>query len=566
MDLRNVVFAIALSFAVLFGWSVIFETPQIEEQKKLEQTQGSEKTDNKNTDAPSPNVNIEKEKVLNISRDDAIKSVKRVNFENENVKGSISLKGFLIDDILFKKYNTEVNSDEKVKYLNPSETNDGYFVETGWAASNTTNTPLPTKNSIWKVVGNNKLSVGNPVTAEWNNKSGLTFRKKIELDEKFLFKVTQEVQNNSSQRVELYPYAQITRNQDPDVVDFYILHEGFIGVFDEDLQEEGYDDIKEKKKEYSAGEGWLGITDKYWLTALVPEKNQPFKGEFTYKNGFKANYIQNKPVVIQPSGSGISESKVFIAAKEVKVIDGYAETEGINKFDLTIDWGWFYFFTKPLFFIMNYLFELTKNFGIAIVLVTAAVRLLFFPLANYSFRSMAKMKILQPELLRLKELHKEDKVKLQQEMMALYKREKVNPLSGCLPILIQIPFFFAIYKMLFISLEMRHQPFFGWIKDLSAQDPTSIFNFFGLIPWDPPSFLIIGAWPILMGATMYLQQKLNPTPPDPIQAKIFMFFPLFLTIILAPFPSGLVVYWTINNILTIAQQWVIYRSTTVKTK
>ena len=524
------------------------------------------KTDNKNTDAPSPNVNIEKERVLNISRDDAIKSVKRVNFENENVKGSISLKGFLIDDILFKKYNTEVNSDEKVKYLNPSETNDGYFVETGWAASNATNTPLPTKNSIWKVVGNNKLSVGNPVTAEWNNKSGLTFRKKIELDEKFLFKVTQEVQNNSSQRVELYPYAQITRNQDPDVVDFYILHEGFIGVFDEDLQEEGYDDIKEKKKEYSAGEGWLGITDKYWLTALVPEKNQPFKGEFTYKNGFKANYIQNKPVVIQPSGSGISESKVFIAAKEVKVIDGYAETEGINKFDLTIDWGWFYFFTKPLFFIMNYLFELTKNFGIAIVLVTAAVRLLFFPLANYSFRSMAKMKILQPELLRLKELHKEDKVKLQQEMMALYKREKVNPLSGCLPILIQIPFFFAIYKMLFISLEMRHQPFFGWIKDLSAQDPTSIFNFFGLIPWDPPSFLIIGAWPIMMGATMYLQQKLNPTPPDPIQAKIFMFFPLFLTIILAPFPSGLVVYWTINNILTIAQQWVIYRSTTVKTK
>ncbi len=566
MDLRNVVFAIALSFAVLFGWSVIFETPQIEEQKRLEQTQGSEKTDNKNTDAPSPSVNIEKEKVLNISRDDAIKSVKRVYFENENVKGSISLKGFLIDDILFKKYNTEVNSDEKVKYLNPSETNDGYFVETGWAASNITNTSLPTKNSIWKVVGNNKLSVGNPVTAEWNNKSGLTFRKRIELDEKFLFKVTQEVQNNSSQRVELYPYAQITRNQDPDVVDFYILHEGFIGVFDEDLQEEGYDDVKEKKKEYSAGEGWLGITDKYWLTALVPEKNQSFKGEFTYKNGFKANYIQNKPVVIQPSGSGISESKIFIAAKEVKVIDGYAETEGINKFDLTIDWGWFYFFTKPLFFIMNYLFELTKNFGIAIVLVTAAVRLLFFPLANYSFRSMAKMKILQPELLRLKELHKEDKVKLQQEMMALYKREKVNPLSGCLPILIQIPFFFAIYKMLFISLEMRHQPFFGWIKDLSAQDPTSIFNFFGLIPWDPPSFLIIGAWPIMMGATMYLQQKLNPTPPDPIQAKIFMFFPLFLTIILAPFPSGLVVYWTINNILTIAQQWVIYRSTTVKTK
>tara|TARA_Y100000591_G_scaffold116372_1_gene99456 strand:+ start:2775 stop:4469 length:1695 start_codon:yes stop_codon:yes gene_type:complete len=564
MDLRNVVFAIALSFAVLFGWSVIFETPQIEEQKKLEQSKSSTNTERDDSDVPS--VNVEKEKILNISRDDAIKSSKRINFENENVKGSISLKGLLIDDIIFKKYNKDVDSDEKVKYLNPSETNDGYFIETGWAASNITNTSLPTKNSLWKVVGNNKLSVGNPVTAEWNNKSGIIFRKKIELDEKFLFRVTQEVQNNSSKRVELYPYAQITRNQDPDVLDFYILHEGFIGVFDENLEEEGYDDVKDKKKEYSAGEGWLGITDKYWLTALVPEKNQSFKGEFTYKNGFKANYIQNKPVVIQPSGTGTSESKVFVAAKEVKVIDGYAETESINKFDLAIDWGWFYFFTKPLFFIMNYLFEQTKNFGIAIVLVTAAVRLLFFPLANYSFRSMAKMKILQPELLRLKELHKEDKVKLQQEMMALYKREKVNPLSGCLPILIQIPFFFAIYKMLFISLEMRHQPFFGWIKDLSAQDPTSIFNFFGLIPWDPPSFLIIGAWPIMMGATMYLQQKLNPTPPDPIQAKIFMFFPLFLTIILAPFPSGLVVYWTINNILTIAQQWVIMKRTTVKTK
>ena len=564
MDLKNVIFAIALSFAVLFGWSVIFETPQIEEQKKLEQSKSSPNSESDNSDVPS--VSVEKEKVVNISRDDAIKSSKRINFENENVKGSISLKGFLIDDILFKKYNQEVGSNDKVKYLNPSETNDGYFVETGWAASKMTDTSLPTKNSMWKVVGNNKLSVGKPVIAEWNNKSGLIFRKKIELDEKFLFRVTQEVQNNSSKRVELYPYAQITRNQDPDVLDFYILHEGFIGVFDENLQEEGYDDIKDKKKEYSAGEGWLGITDKYWLTALVPEKNQSFKGEFAYKNGFKANYIQNKPVVIQPSGTGTSESKVFVAAKEVKVIDGYAETENINKFDLAIDWGWFYFFTKPLFFIMNYLFELTKNFGIAILLVTAAVRLLFFPLANYSFRSMAKMKILQPELLRLKELHKEDKVKLQQEMMALYKREKVNPLSGCLPILIQIPFFFAIYKMLFISLEMRHQPFFGWIKDLSAQDPTSIFNFFGLIPWDPPSFLIIGAWPIMMGATMYLQQKLNPTPPDPIQAKIFMFFPLFLTIILAPFPSGLVVYWTINNILTIAQQWVIMKRTTVKTK
>ena len=569
MDLRNVIFAIALSFAVLFGWSVIFESPQVNEQKTSQQNESYQKTDGQNSDAPS--VNVENKKVPNISRQDAIRSGKRIKFENDNVKGSIALKGALIDDIVFKKYKSKLNSDERVTYLNPADTDEGYFVETGWASSNIDKISLPTAKTLWKVKGNNKLSVSNPVIIEWDNNSGLIFRKKIELDEKFLFKITQEIQNKSSEIVELYPYAQITRNQKPvleagSMSGTMILHDGFIGVFNEDLQEYDYDDIKDKKKEHNAESGWLGITDKYWITALVPEKNQSFKGEFVYKDSFKANYILNKPVVVQPSSSKTSGTKVFIAAKEVKVIDGYAESESINKFDLTIDWGWLYFLTKPLFFIINYLFELTKNFGIAIILVTAAVRLLFFPLANYSFRSMAKMKILQPELLRLKELHKEDKTKLQQEMMALYKREKVNPLSGCLPILIQIPFFFAIYKMLFISLEMRHQPFFGWIKDLSAQDPTSIFNIFGLIPWDPPSFLIIGAWPIMMGATMYLQQKLNPTPPDPIQAKIFMFFPLFLTIILAPFPSGLVVYWTINNILTIAQQWVIMRTTTVKTK
>ena len=566
MDLRNVIFAIALSFAVLFGWSVIFETPEVENQKKVEQVE------NKDKDSSTPSVNVGSTVEPIVSREDAIKSTKRINFENENVVGSISLKGALIDDITFKKYNETLKSDKKVTYLNPEKTKEGYFVETGWAASNIQKISLPNKDTIWKIKGNSKLLSGSPVTVEWDNKSGLIFRKKIELDDKFLFRITQEIENKSNVVVELYPYAQITRNQKPvleagSMSGTLILHDGYIGVFDEDLKEYDYDDIKDKKKEHNAESGWLGITDKFWITALVPEKNQSFKGEFVYKSeSFKANYILNKPVVIQPSSSKTSKAKIFVAAKEVKVIDGYAESEAINKFDLTIDWGWLYFLTKPLFFIINYLFELTKNFGIAIILVTAAVRLLFFPLANYSFRSMAKMKILQPELLRLKELHKEDKVKLQQEMMALYKREKVNPLSGCLPILIQIPFFFAIYKMLLISLEMRHQPFFGWIKDLSAQDPTSIFNFFGLIPWDPPSFLIIGAWPIMMGATMYLQQKLNPTPPDPIQAKIFMFFPLFLTIILAPFPAGLVVYWTINNVLTIAQQWVIMRTTTVKTK
>ena len=370
----------------------------------------------------------------------------------------------------------------------------------------------------------------------------------------------------SNKSYQFYPYAQITRNGKPEGRQIYILHEGFLGVFGDELQEKDYSDIDKERFSTTSSKGWLGITDKYWLSAIVPEKGKEFKAEFVSKNSkYRANYIIKDAYILNPNNSITNEIKTFVAAKEVAVIDNYAEKLGIEKFDLAIDWGWFYFFTKPLFFIIDYFFKLTGNFGLAIVIITALVRLIFFPLANYSFKSMAKMKMLQPEMIRLKELHKEDKVKLQQEMMALYKREKVNPISGCLPVLIQIPFFFAIYKMLYVTLEMRHQPFFGWIKDLSERDPTSVFNLFGLIPWDPPSFLMIGAWPILMGLSMFVQQKLNPAPPDPIQAKIFMFFPIFLTIILAPFPAGLVVYWTVNNVLTITQQWVIMRGTKIKT-
>ena len=339
-----------------------------------------------------------------------------------------------------------------------------------------------------------------------------------------------------------------------------------LGVFDDQLVEEDYDDIEEKKYTFKATSGWLGITDKYWIASLIPEKNKNFRADFDYKNKFRTSFIETEPLEVGEKEKITNKINIIVAAKEVSVIDGYAEKLKISKYDLAIDWGWFYFIVKPLFFAIDYFFKITGNFGIAIVLITICVRIVFFPLANYSFRSMAKMKILQPEMARLKELHKNDKMKLQQEIMSLYKKEKVNPLSGCLPILIQIPFFFAIYKMLFVTIEMRHQPFFGWIKDLSERDPTSIFNFFGIIPWDPPSFLIIGAWPCLMGLTMYFQQKLNPAPPDPIQQKIFMFFPLFLTVILAPFPSGLVIYWTVNNILTMAQQVVIMKRTTVKTK
>jgi YidC/Oxa1 family membrane protein insertase len=563
MENKNVFIAIALSMSVLLFWSAFFDSPQpVDKQNQKVSSSPQKNRIVNNGIVPSIDGSIVKE---NISREDSLKKTNRILLENKKIKGSISLKGATIDDLSFKNYKVNIESNDAVQFLNPKETKNGYFAETGWASIGN-KIKVPTSESIWKVMGNKVLSVNNPITLEWNNGSNIIFTKKIEIDDNYLFKIDQEVKNNTSEQVELYPYAQLTRKNIPeDLKNFYILHEGFIAVLDEELKEDDYDDIEEKKIVREANKGWIGITDKYWMTALIPEAGEKFKSTFLYQDAYKANFLLNNPKIIAPSTIANNEIKIFVAAKEVKTIDAYAEKENIEKLDLIIDWGWFYFFTKPLFFAVDYLFKLTGNFGIAIVLITVMIRLVFFPLASYSFKSMAKMKALQPEMARLKDLHKDDKVKLQQAIMALYKKEQINPASGCLPVLIQIPFFFAIYKMLFISLEMRHQPFFGWIKDLSASDPTTIFNLFGLLPFTPPSFLIIGIWPILMGLTMFVQQKLNPAPTDPIQAKIFMFFPIFLTVILASFPSGLVVYWTVNNILTIAQQWFIMKRTTVKT-
>ena len=555
MDTKNVIAAISLSAAVIILYSLFF-APSPNELKKIDEQKSS-----MSSEAPELE---ESEKIVELSRDKALKESNRVEFENQNIKGSISLMGGTIDDLIFKNYTETLDGKNKITLLNPKKYSEGYFVETGWVSSSK-NIDLPSSNTSWKVEGNNKLSPGNPVTLVWNNNQGISFKKKIKIDEKFLFSIDQIITNQSEKSYDFYAYGQIIRNKSPEVTNFYILHEGLIGVLNDQLVEKDYDDIEEKEFSQKAETGWLGITDKYWITTLIPEKNKEFRADFNFKNKFRANFIETKPLELESKGTVSSNVRVIVAAKEVDVIDSYAEKSNISKFDLAIDWGWFYFFTKNFFFAIDYFFKLTGNFGIAIVLITICIRILFYPLANYSFKSMAKMKVLQPEMTRLKELHKDDKMKLQQEMMALYKKEKVNPVSGCLPIFIQIPFFFAIYKVLFVTLEMRHQPFYGWIKDLSERDPTSIFNLFGLIPWDPPSFLIIGVWPCLMGLTMYLQQKLNPTPPDPIQQKIFMFFPLFLTIILAPFPSGLVIYWTINNVLTMAQQLVIMRQTKVKT-
>tara|TARA_Y100000768_G_scaffold44032_1_gene28812 strand:+ start:1565 stop:3247 length:1683 start_codon:yes stop_codon:yes gene_type:complete len=560
METKNIIAAISLSAAVIILYSLFF-APSQDELNKIRAEKEKDKIV-KNSEAPS----LDNEKnISTISRNDAIQENQRINFENKNITGSISLTGSAIDDLTFKNYSKILNGKEKVTLLNPRKVKNGYYIETGWVTNNK-NIDLPNSKTNWRVDGNKKLSPNNPVKIFWINEQEIKFEKKISLDEQFLFKVEQSITNNTNKKYDFYAYGQIIRNTAPEVTNFYILHEGMLGVFDDQLVEEDYDDIEEKKYTFNATSGWLGITDKYWIASLIPEKNKNFRADFDYKNKFRTSFIETEPLEVGEKEKITNKINIIVAAKEVSVIDGYAEKLKISKYDLAIDWGWFYFIVKPLFFAIDYFFKLTGNFGIAIVLITICVRVVFFPLANYSFRSMAKMKILQPEMTRLKELHKNDKMKLQQEIMSLYKKEKVNPLSGCLPILIQIPFFFAIYKMLFVTIEMRHQPFFGWIKDLSERDPTSIFNLFGIIPWDPPSFLIIGAWPCLMGVTMYFQQKLNPAPPDPVQQKIFMFFPLFLTVILAPFPSGLVIYWTVNNILTMAQQVVIMKRTTVKTK
>jgi len=557
MDSKNTIAAIALSSAVIVLWALFF----VPEKSTVDQNIVEKEKIEQSGDAPSLE---QKETQITISRDDALKQSERIQFENENIIGSISLKGASIDDLTFKNYKVTLDNEKKVTLLGPRNIKEGYLIDSGFVTSDK-NIDVPNSDTIWSIEGNNKLTDGSPIKLSWSNEQGLKFEKIISLDDKYLFTVKQKIINESNNKYDFYSYGQIIRNEIPEIIDFLILHEGLIATLDDELIEEDYDDIQEKKFTKIANKGWLGISDKYWITSLIPPKDKEFKTTFDYKNKFRANFISTDPLALNEKSSIEEELQIIVAAKRVDVIDGYAEKLNIDKFDLVIDWGFLYFITKPLFYGIDYFFKLLGNYGLAIIAITICIRLVFFPLANFSFKSMAKMKVLQPEMVRLKELHKNDKMKLQQEMMALYKKEKVNPMSGCLPILVQIPVFFALYKVLFVTIEMRQMPFYGWIHDLSERDPTSIFNIFGLLPYDVPSFLVIGAWPVAMGVSMWVQQKLNPAPTDPMQAKIFAFFPLFLTVILAPFPSGLVIYWTVNNILTMAQQVFIMRRTTVKT-
>ncbi|MEP2334785.1 membrane protein insertase YidC, partial [Marinobacter sp.] len=397
----------------------------------------------------------------------------------------------------------------------------------------------------------------------WDNGAGLVFERTYAIDNQFMFSVTQKVRNSSGASVTLFPYGLLSRGGTPETAGFYILHEGPLGVFDETLNEVDYDDLQDDGDvEVAATGGWIGITDKYWLAALVPAQDEAVKYRFMHMirqqdDRYQTDYLGSARAI--PAG-GVVESEVhlFAGAKEVKLLDKYEAEYGIANFDLAVDFGWFYFLTKPFFYALSWLHGVVGNFGIAILVFTVAVKAVFYPLANKSYKSMAKMRELTPKMQTLREQYSDDKQRLNQEMMALYKNEKVNPASGCLPIIVQIPVFFALYKVLFVSIEMRHAPFYGWVHDLSAPDPTTLFNLFGLIPWTPPAFIpMIGVWPILMGLTMFLQQRLNPQPADPIQAKVFMFLPIFFTFLLANFPAGLVIYWAWNNLLSIAQQRLI---------
>ncbi len=580
MDQRNLLLAIFLSLAILIGFQMIFPPATPPEQPSPgsagDTTAGSAPTLTPGTPSPSGGVSVPGSDPAQ-SRDEMIGISPRIAIETPRLTGSISLRGARIDDLVLTRYReTQDPKSPQITLLSPEGSPSAYFSRFGWAAAGNGVT-LPKADTLWESEGGS-LTPTSPVTLRWNNGEGLTFEQVFAIDENYLFTVTQRVINDSGETVNLAPFGLVSRSGTPEILGFYILHEGPLGVLGETLKEVDYEDLKDSYPGPGPnGEvviandtigGWLGITDKYWLTALVPDQNAEVKTRFVYTqpNG-RDNYQSDllyPPAAIAPGAAVETTSRLFAGAKQVPLLERYQDELGIVNFDLAVDFGWFYIITKPIFWALHYLNAWFGNFGLAILGLTVVIKLIFFPLANKSYKSMAKMRKLQPKMMELRERFAEDKQRLNQEMMALYKQEGANPLSGCLPILIQIPVFFALYKVMFVTIEMRHAPFYGWIKDLSAPDPTTILNGFGLLPWDSPdlgalNLLNIGIWPLLMGISMFLQQKLNPQPPDPVQAKIFLMMPVVFTFLLATFPAGLVIYWTWNNVLSMAQQAFIMK-------
>jgi YidC/Oxa1 family membrane protein insertase len=581
---KNLLVAIALSMAVLFVWQFFYAAPREQErQARIKQEQAlakakekppgppdAAKTESK-TDQPQPSgATVPPADGKPLTRQQALEAAPRVGIDTPSLKGSISLKGGRLDDLMLAKYRESVEPKSgHVDLFSPSGSPLPFYAEFGWSAGKGVTLPMPARDTLWKATTPGPLTPDSPITLVWDNGQGLIFRRTISVDRDYLFTVSDEVENKTGSAVSLYPYALISRHGLPKLDGVWmILHEGFIGAVGESgVKEVGYADVLAENgtKTYKQTGGWLGFTDKYWAAALVPDPKVPTEGHFRgWKGtgGAKDTYqadVSTEAIEIAPGTKGTFSARLFAGAKVVSLIDKYNAELGVRQFNMLFDWGYFWFLTQPIYMLLHWFAQLLGNYGLAILATTVVVKALFFPLANKSYESMAKMKLLQPEMEKLRARYPDDRAKQQQEMMLLYKEKKINPMAGCLPILLQIPVFFALYKVLYLNIDMRQAPFFGWIKDLSAPDPTSIFNLFGLLPFTPPEFLHVGIWPIIMGITMWVQMQLNPQQADPMQQRIFNWMPVMFTFLLANFASGLVIYWAWNNLLSLSQQYIIMK-------
>ncbi len=560
---RNLIVAIILSIGIFLGFNYFFESPQQPVQKTTQTQSPSNTVSSESLSDMRPKPQIKPESA-SISREKLIESRPRIEIKTPYLQGSIDPRGVRIDDLKLIRYHTTVDpKSPEIILFSPEGTKDFYYADFGWV-SPLKDLILPTTETTWAIEGD-VLTPESPLILKWTNGQGLYFERIISVDDQYLFTITDRVENKSGKTVILNPYGLISRGGTLPLSGYYALYEGPLGVLDGSLNEISYEDVRSKKNiSHSSVGGWIGMTDKYWLSALIPDPSMSLEAHF------KAVEAENQSPLYQTDflGTGVTletgntttlTHHLFAGAKVVTLLDAYEQTLNVPKLDRAVDFGWFYLITKPLFYVLTFINTWTQNFGVSILILTVLVKLLFFPLANKSYKAMGRMKKLQPEITKLQAHYKDDKVKQNQELMAFYKKNRVNPMAGCLPLVIQIPVFFALYKVLFISLEMRHAPFFGWIHDLSAPDPTTLFNLFGLIPWTPPTFLMIGIWPLIMGATMILQQRMSPQPADPTQAKVMMVMPIFFTYLLSQFPVGLVIYWAWSNILTIGQQTLVMK-------
>ncbi len=586
-DNRNMILAIVLSVIVLFGWQFLIAGPQMEQARQAEVAAQQAATETglatpgqpgAATTAPGAGAAVpvaagsgQPNALRFETREAAIAASPRLPIETAALTGSINLNGAKLDDLRLKRYRETTNPDSPiVTFLTPAGAPLGYYVEQGFVTA--AGAPAIPVDAVWQVEGENTtLTETTPVTLRYDA-NGLIFRRTFTVDANYMFNIEQSIENTTAGDVALNAFARVVRNDTPLTHNFFILHEGALGVLgSNNLIEIGYSDLqKNQRNDYTATGGWVGFTDKYWAAAVIPDQTRAVQARYSWsasagRDTYQASYVESTPLLVPAGGTTVDESYVFAGAKVESIIAGYKEQYGIDRLDLLIDWGWFHFITYPMFLLIRFLYSVLGNFGLAILAVTVLVKLAFFPLASRSYASMAAMRRVQPEMKAIQERFKDDRMQQQQAMMELYKKEKINPLSGCWPILIQIPVFFALYKVLFVTIEMRHAPFFGWIQDLAAPDPTNIFTLFGLIPWNPVAipvigaFLALGVWPIIMGITMWVQMRLNPPPPDPTQAMIFNWMPVLFTFMLGTFPAGLVIYWAWNNFLSVLQQWFIMR-------